>query len=553
MALISPQKNRRNLRVPSSHLDPSSPHPDWLLPFLVSTGCLLIYFIRFGYGYGSSDQDELLPFLLHRLNPQLFTEDWFVQLQASSFNIRLYPVLLLQGLAILMPVWTAVLVTYVVSWQAIALAIYALVQEIVHNRIAASLAVPVVLVLTPQWTLGGNDLVHSMLVPSMMAWALVLWAAVFFLRKRWLPAALLLGLGTWMQALVGLQMAGILVLQALLDPEKRKTGVLLGAVYALIALPSLGPILYQQLFSTMDLPVREPSLFYIVAQFRNPHHYLPSSFPLRSFVRFGVLAAAGIAALFYLHHQLRRDAHRFILSSLLIVAALLLVGVVFTEVHPSLFVAKLQLFMTTVFARILLVALICGAIISLLPLGLRNVIDRILGHKARLTGLVIGAVLAVAGALWLVKGPPALQTSDEYCSEPGLGAVEAWVRDNTPTDAVFAIPPSVSSFRFRAQRAVFVNFKAFPYDDAEMYTWFSRIIAQAPVPLPERGGAGLLAKLDEAYERMPDQAIEELADRYGIDYFLRQTPLSGMQFRRVYTSGPWSVYAYLPSEDGHEH
>lgn len=554
MDLISPFKNHHRVRVSDPRYVSSPTFLDWLLPLLVSLGCLLIYFLRFGYGYGTSDQDEILPFLLHRLNPALFTEDWFVQLQASSFNIRLYPVLLLQGLASLMPVWLAVLLSYVLFWLAIALAIFKLALEIVDHRIAAALAVPVVLILTPQWTLGGNDLVHSMLVPSMMAWAPVLWATVFFLRGRFVPAVLLLGLATWMQALVGLQMAGLLTLLSLVDPEKRKAGVRFGAGYILFALPALGPILYQQFFSAPALPGQEPSLFYIIAHFRNPHHYLPTAFPLRSYLQFGFMAAAGILAIIYLRHHLRKESYRFALRSLLIIAGLLLFSLLFTEVFASLFIAKLQLFMTTVFARVMLSVMICGAIVAWLPSGVRDVIGRILEHQILTTGIVITAILVVSGGLLLIKGPPPVQTGTGPHNPSDLEKVESWVRDNTPIDAVFATPPSVSSFRFRAQRAVFVNFKAFPYDDAEMYTWFSRLTALAPVPLPEQGGAAFLVELDEAYERMPDQALALLAVQHEIGYFLRRMPVSSSTlFRRVYTSGEWSVYAHLPSEGEHEY
>ena len=179
-------------------------------PLFVPLAALLLYVLRFGYDYGASDQDEFLPYLLHRLDPTLFAQDWFVLTQASTFGIRTYFVLLLQGLSLVVPAWLAVLVLYVSAWLLTAGAVYALGHAFTRNRLAAAAAVVLALVLTPQWTLGGNDLAHSMLVPSMVGWGLGLWGLVFFLRYRPGQAALLLGTATWMQPLVGLQLAGLL-------------------------------------------------------------------------------------------------------------------------------------------------------------------------------------------------------------------------------------------------------------------------------------------------------------------------------------------------------
>ena len=85
-------------------------------PLFVLLGALLLYALRFGYDYGASDQDEFLPYLLHRLDPELLSQDWFVITQGATFSIRTYFVMLLQGLALVIPVWLAVLVLYGGAW-----------------------------------------------------------------------------------------------------------------------------------------------------------------------------------------------------------------------------------------------------------------------------------------------------------------------------------------------------------------------------------------------------------------------------------------------------
>ena len=59
-------------------------------PLYVALLALLGAFLRFGYVYGVGDQDELIPSVLHLLDPSLFTQDWLVQTITSGVNVRTY-------------------------------------------------------------------------------------------------------------------------------------------------------------------------------------------------------------------------------------------------------------------------------------------------------------------------------------------------------------------------------------------------------------------------------------------------------------------------------
>ncbi|HMB90233.1 MAG TPA: hypothetical protein VKP65_05255, partial [Rhodothermales bacterium] len=261
----------------------------------IAAGALLLFFLRFGYDYGTSDQDEFIPYLLHRLDPSLFTQDWFVMTQVSEFGVRSYFVTVLQSFTLFFPPWLAALLLFVLTWLLMAAALYALGLVLTRNRIASATTVVLTLVMTPRWTLGGNDLTSAMLVPSNVAWCLALWGLVLFLHRRWLWAGLLLGLTTWMQALVGLQVAGllglVLLIKAVRENKKGNSRAVLvfSGAFVLSALLSLGPLIYQQLSADPQLATETPSLFYIMAVFRNPHHYLFDAYPLGSKLRFGLL------------------------------------------------------------------------------------------------------------------------------------------------------------------------------------------------------------------------------------------------------------------------
>ena len=92
-----------------------------------------------------------------------------------------------------------------------------------------------------------------------------------------------------------------------------------------------------------------------MAEFRNPHHYLPGSFHPKRMLGFTLIAGAGLAALAWqpVRQQLRHK--KFLLRILVAIAGFCITGWIFTEVIPVLAIAKLQLFKTTVLAKVLLI------------------------------------------------------------------------------------------------------------------------------------------------------------------------------------------------------
>lgn len=492
-------------------------------PLFVPIGALLLYALRFPYSYGASDQAEFVPFLLHLLDPSVLRADWFVTGQLASFSVRAPLVWLLWALSQLLPVPVSVLVVYGATWGAMAFAVYALAHLLLKDRIAAATAVVVALVLTPQWTLGGNDLVHSMLVPSMAGWSLGLWGLVMLWRGRGMIAVVLIGMATWMQALVGLQLALLCGVALLLQPSRRKELLRAAPLWLVLALPMLIPAAMQQTGETA------PSQYYILAEFRAPHHYLFFSFPPATLVKFGILLAAGLAGFGALRWQLAAE-HRIMLRNLLIgILACCTLAFLGTEVLPLLGVAQLQLFKTTVLAKLLLVILACGAVAVHVPW--RQRLDRAFAPA--------GWSACILLALWLV-----VAGGSEAREDAPMARIEEWARTHTATDAVFAVPPSWSGFRSRAERAIVVNFKAFPFHPARNLEWFQRLTDLAPVTLPARGYPALLDSLDASFFRLPPARLQRLGSTYAFDYVVRAGTLAEELpgYTEVFSAGGWSVY-----------
>ena len=519
------------------------------IPFHLLLGILGLYVFRFGYAYGYSDQDEFLPYLMHLLDPSLFTTDWFVETQLKAFSIRAYFVFLLLGPAALISIPFSVGLLYLVSWFATATGLYKLALHISSNRTASILSVAIALVITPFWTLGGNDLVHSMLVPSMLGWSLGIWGLLFFAQSRVLLSAFTIGIATLFQALVGLQLGlilGTVMITELISKRNRplKDIFRFGLMYVLSASPALIPLFYQQ-FTSISPTIgayftHTPSLFYIMAEFRNPHHYLFHSFnPLRV-TQFAMLGLVGIVSIYVNTHRVKGFPSFLITSILGIITLLCLTAYFGTEVSPNITVAKLQLFKTTVLAKVLLIIAICTAISSLPSLKVRIAFERILFDYPRrfLLLFVMGYVLliAVQSTRFESKVYPFSLASNN------AAPVYDWVSENTSKTAVFAAPPSWSGFRISTQRSIVINHKAFPYKDLDNRTWFNRLHSMAPFDSTARKGPELLAELDNAYENLPEEGIASAIDLYGIDYLIRSTALDST-YPLLFSTDDWFVYA----------
>ena len=129
----------------------------------------------------------------------------------------------------------------------------------------------------------------------------------------------------------------------------------------------------------------------------------------------------------------------------------------------------------------------------------------------------------------------------------------AWIKANTDRDAVFAVPPTLSGFRYRAERAIFVDFKAFPFHNDEMKEWHRRLLTEAPIERLARGGVIAMRSLDNAYDEMSSATVELLVRTEGVHFILRRSKLNSESsirgLRLVHQQGAWWLYRFLSQMD----
>ncbi|NNE46949.1 MAG: hypothetical protein HKN37_09855 [Rhodothermales bacterium] len=518
--------------------------PTWLVLLSTVLAAFAIWIFRYDYSWGSGDQDEFVPYLLHLLDDSLLSEDWFVGTQTSQIGVRTFFVWLLRIICVALPPHLAVAALFVASWVAIAIGIDRLVRVLGGGSLASAAAIVVALCLTPKWTLGGNDLVYTMLVPEMVAWAWALPALLCFFRRRYAFAGVLLGVASWFQPLVGILVAAMLALSVILEKRNRngwRHAIVLSSIAAVLALPVLIPIGLQSLGGDAAADT-SPSILFILTQFRAPHHYVPSSFSFGSWARVGLLVVVALALAFLRGRRSQTPSQPAPGIILLAIATMCLASWFMTEVIPVDIVVKLQVFKLTVIGKLLLISLIATSAESLLY-------SRSWVRDYRVQWIVAGASAAVFMASILGSILP--NTADvlyaRLWSEHSESGLDAWARDSSPLNALFVVPPSNSSLRSHGQRAIVVNYAAVPFAPPDMMEWYARLRTVAPVPQPATSHS-LRLQLDSSYYAQTWSHWSQVADTYGVDYLVhRSSTTDDVPFEVSYRDSAWVVYRLIRS------
>jgi hypothetical protein len=127
--------------------------------------------------------------------------------------------------------------------------------------------------------------------------------------------------------------------------------------------------------------------------------------------------------------------------------------------------------------------------------------------------------------------------------DPDYLAVCDFIRDHTPVDAIFVVPPNEQVFRYRAQRAIVVNFKNVPQLSGQMGEWKSRLETVLGEPLsnlPRRfdlAHAAIAARYDS---RTPAQ-LAAVAQQYGATFIVTARPFPNHQ--TLFEKGVYHLYA----------
>jgi hypothetical protein len=588
-----------------------------------------------GYRYGDGNQIEQLPIVMRAVNPAYLTNDFFTN-ATQDFGPR---ALFADFVAWLARTVTALRGQVPASQGQLALPGVYLGLTILANAaiafitarfgrdlfegsdMAGLVSAAAVMTLKSFWLGYSNIIYDYFLEPAHLAMPFILLAIWAGLRQRPVACILAAGIATLVHPLMGLEtgalMLGVMAVNAVrlkffgVRPSLKGdctrsswvrlglSGLAFGGFAALILAPY-----------AMEKQIDASLFIQILAFFRHPHHYVPSSFGGWQYLQALVfLIPAGIAWFYGMKRAARLRSLTFPMLALAAFLGLLcLGGYLFVEVFPSrlwttaqtfrlLFMVKWLGLVVTAgwvgaqletsreggFWPFVLLASLVSQVTLFLAFGVHLLRD---WTRQRLPAarplLMDGPVLLVMVPLLLVFPPDAhiyilfplfslmalclfywrrrwlaigvnliltaavvavLLAGNRFLPASALALadrpvitlsqlsgddidVAAFAQANTPADAIFLTPPNLGEFRYTAERAIVVDFDAFPFQDQAMAEWQQRIFDCYGVPTLK--GFDAEPEMRDHYTAITQADIVRLQVKYGFTYAVlyRSTPTS---------------------------
>jgi hypothetical protein len=323
---------------------------------------LIVSLFAYGYQFPSENNFVELPTIYARLDPTLYTRDFYVQAQLEPGVRFFFDYFIITATRITNSVAIAYFCCYSLAFGSFILGVYHIARRLSHSRFTAGVSILLCL-RGINVTLSEVDIFRTEPIPAIFAMSITIWGIYFALSRSWIRSYLCFGFATLLQFLVGL-LPGLLVLPILiwetLQAQTIKRSIVSIApplgIFSLFTALVYIPLALNGLRANIQLDTAEFIRLY--AQIRHPHHTLPSDWHVGEFLGFVI---GGLLCLFstkYLKNDDRNTLLTIIIGSLLT----LLITYLFVEIYPNELIVKLQLGRTTPFlALALLLGISCLA------------------------------------------------------------------------------------------------------------------------------------------------------------------------------------------------
>lgn len=506
------------------------------IPRYLSLSALLIsysVFIFTSYTFGTSDHNEQIPIIFRLADSSYLKNDWFVN-QTEGFSPRFFFSQFVNLFTHYLSINLVYFILFVIFSGITIVSIYLITKTLFKNDLV-SLLTALAFLFGPRISLGGNWIIGNILVPSTIAIALIAFSFYLFIIKRKHLSFFILGIATLFQSILGLLAMGILTINEIINGETRNIRKIIVncckylVIYGMIAVWGFLPIM----FSSSDFS--NPDIFYILTYMRHPHHYCPFSFPLKDYVMF-----LGMLSLFLLSIYLRYipknpEFHTFCVTCIVSILFLGIIGTIFVEVIPVTLIGKMQLFrinsFTAIFAFPYIFSMFLGIMSLLIPRSWNVKSIKI----SYFNPIIIILVIFLSCFILIQTDIQQKETENDKLYE--------WIQGNTPNDAIFIIPPTMEDFRLRANRAIVVDWKAFPFKDSAIIEWRDRIF---DVTNNQENnlifqGFSSYPQLEKSYTLLNESYFLYLCEKYNVEYIVITTERE-LKFTELYSNNLYRVY-----------
>ena len=471
------------------------------------------------YFFGISNHTEQIPVIIRAIDSSYLQNDWFVN-QNSDLSPRFWYAHFMGFFGSFIGLPELFFYFFIIFTFAACIAIYLIGKSVFDNAICSLLtifALLYALFFLPQTALGGNWMFYAFLIPATLATPFALFGLYFFLENKYLIAFFLLGISSLFHSLIGLLMAGLFILYFIIKKDFKT--IIKGSIsYLVFGLIALFPVLAGSSNAT------SPEIFEIITIVRHRWHYLPFWFPVSDYLRFfTVLTIFGIILIlgFRFYNRLLPSDHEKNKKLLTIVGGILIyciIGTIFVEIIPVTAIGKLELFRMTPFISLVAYLYIFNAVSMPLSDLLNIQFNKFSKSKYLQIFLIIISICVLMYSVNVLSHINYNSPPDKYQE------MYTWIQNNTPEDSVFIIPPQgIETFRLGANRAIVVDWKAFPFRDEAVLGWYERINDVSD------------------YSNMSDERVIALKQKYAADYIVVSKELF-VDFDEVYDDEYFRIY-----------
>ncbi len=492
-----------------------------IIPLALFIGLSLI--VCRSYSFGTVNHYEILPVQYRIDNPNYLPTDVYVNAQ-SGFNVRtifcgvMWFMHAVSGLSYpwiyFLFYFSTTLLFFWTMW---------LWAGMISKKLLYRSIVTILLYFSWHFSVGSTILISNELLPSSFAIPLLFAGIYFALKKNWSVAAVMLAVSTIfhvLQGLLGFGIAGCIILW-----QFRKD--LLKVVYFAAIFLALSAISWLPLVISMFKAsgVDSTLVGFVVGNFRNPHHYIPSTWPVWSLVRFFLLEVLAILGLVFLGKKdsKRKDLWQNLGIILIITNLMFLIGYVFVDLIPVTTIIKLQLWRISLVNEIVVKFIFAAIFIIALKWSL-DIIKQKYGEKIQ---NIIQLLLSVTVAfIVIVSAFLSFHKIDIY-EKPAYKSNQImyeWIQKNTSPDSYFLTSAFLEDFRTKAMRGQVIVFKAFTFEDKMIIEWYRRVVDLCGQKDPPAcSGWSCWSYCDKKYRGYTWEELQRLAKKYHTNYILTET------------------------------
>ena len=306
-------------------------------------------FSLIGYTFGTNNQIEAMPLIMHAADPNFIPNDFFVNVNAG-FGPRFYYAHSMAMLSKILPIPLLYFLLTLISNISVAGITYKVAKHLFNeDRLVGFISTAVVMSIKGIM-LGDAAIIRiAGLRPGTLILPLVLLSLWLAIRQKPIWSAVCAGLASLIHPLLGLE-GGFLALTTLmlirfLYRDHSKSGSLTSIKNILTGLLIFSGFAAFSVVPMMELAKIDSRQFIeIVGYFRNIHHYIPSSFEkaeYRNTLLF--VTSCAIAFVFVKEQMVAKDWSAILIMNTLVLLGCL-GGYLFVEIWPSRLWLSAQLF-----------------------------------------------------------------------------------------------------------------------------------------------------------------------------------------------------------------